>query len=132
MKKNEEYVQELDVTTLPRRGPSSKFELEEGLKGTVTVKFPYAPFEGIACNMETPGYKAILEAIKQVKGTAKPFSVTGSLPIVKTLQDAGFDLQLVGFGKSAVYHALNEYGSLNDFVDGYKILNLVISSLNSA
>ena len=41
-------------------------------------------------------------------------SICGSLPLVGDMQEAGFDLQISGYGKSSVYHGNNEYCSLND------------------
>ena len=67
----------------------------------------------------------------QVKGSAKPFSITGSLPLVRQMQSAGFDLQLAGFGLSSVYHADNEYCSLQAMVDAHQIMMLVIASIEA-
>ena len=40
--------------------------------------------------------------------------VVGSLPLVKEMKEAGYDLQIVGFGQSSVYHGDNEYCLLSD------------------
>ncbi|KAG3157394.1 hypothetical protein PC128_g21671, partial [Phytophthora cactorum] len=40
---------------------------------------------------------------------AKPFSISGSLPLVRDLQRAGLDLTLTGFGKSSAYHGDNDH-----------------------
>jgi hypothetical protein len=40
--------------------------------------------------------QAICEAVQNVKGEFKPFSLTGSLPIVADLKDQGFDVQVTG------------------------------------
>lgn len=37
-----------------------------------------------------------------VAGEFKPFSLTGSLPIVADLKDQGFDVQVTGFGRMEV------------------------------
>lgn len=42
------------------------------------------------------------------------------------MQEAGFDLQISGYGKSSVYHGNNEYCSLADMQDALKILTKVI------
>jgi hypothetical protein len=42
-------------------------------------------------------------ATAQVKGSAKPYSICGSLPLVGDMQAAGFDVQISGYGKSSVY-----------------------------
>ena len=44
----------------------------------------------------------------QVYGECKPYAITGSLPCIKELQDEGYDVQTLGFGKMSTHHALNE------------------------
>ena len=41
---------------------------------------------------------------------------------MRELQEAGLDLQLIGFGLSNVYHANDEYCLLSDMEDGMKVL----------
>jgi hypothetical protein len=52
--------------------------------------------------IETPatsaGYKALVEAFTAVIGRCEPYSITGSLPCIRDLQEAGFDVQTLGFG----------------------------------
>ena len=50
--------------------------------------------QGISCDLDSPAFKKLDEATKEVRGESKPFSVTGSLPLVKDLQEAGFDVQV--------------------------------------
>ena len=57
---------------------------------------------------------------------SQPFSVSGSLPLVRELQEAGLDLQLIGFGLSNTYHANDEYCLLSDMKDGFKVLGRFI------
>ena len=45
-----------------------------------------------------------------------------SLPLVKEMQESGFDIQLIGFGLMKTYHATNEYCSLKDMCDGFRVL----------
>ncbi len=52
--------------------------------------------------------QALVSSIHAVRGVAKPFSLTGSLPIIRDLQDSGFDVQVCGFGRMDAYHANNE------------------------
>ena len=40
------------------------------------------------------GHKVLCEATAEVLGECKPYSLTGSLPLVKELQDEGYDLQV--------------------------------------
>ncbi|DAZ97128.1 TPA: hypothetical protein N0F65_010451, partial [Lagenidium giganteum] len=99
------YVDDLNanITSLEGgRGPSSKYTLpDEHLKGKLELTFETSYMEGIACSLESIGFKSLSAAIAKIKGEAKPFSISGSLPLVSDLQRAGLDLTLVGFGKSA-------------------------------
>ncbi|KAH7387048.1 hypothetical protein KP509_16G002200 [Ceratopteris richardii] len=84
---------------------------------------------GVACNLDSPGFHALSEATKKVFGYVEPYSITGSLPLIRELQDEGFDVQTVGYGIMATYHAQNEYCLLSDFQLGFKVLCNVISIL---
>lgn len=48
------------------------------------------------------GYKALREATELVLGECKPYSITGSLPLVGDMQDAGFDIQVRIFYKKFI------------------------------
>ncbi|TMW55677.1 hypothetical protein Poli38472_010559 [Pythium oligandrum] len=130
------YVDELnaDIASLEgKRGPSSKYTLpNENLKGKLEIKFDEGYFEGIACSLDSVGYKSLAKAIETVLGEAKPFSISGSLPLVRDLQRGGFDLTLVGFGKSSVYHGDNEYCLLSDMANAMKILSHFILNVENA
>lgn len=74
---------------------------------------------GVAVDLDSPGLKgmqllrganvsALNDATLEIQGTCAPFSLTGSLPLIAELKEAGFDLQMVGFGHSQVYHGTNE------------------------
>ena len=110
------------------RGPCSKYEIP-GKKGDLKFYFGGHLLSGIACNRDSPAYKAICTAIDEVKGSCVPYSICGSLPLVGDMQEAGFDIQLIGFGKSSVYHADNEYCLLSDMADAVKILTKVIDTI---
>jgi hypothetical protein len=64
----------------------------------------------VACNLESAGFKALVKAFNAVTGDCKPYSITGSLPCIRELQDAGFMVNTLGFGKLAAYHANNGAG----------------------
>ncbi|WP_395816991.1 hypothetical protein [Archangium minus] len=86
--------------------------------------------EGIACRLDSPGLQALKEAIQQVRGVAPtPFSLTGSLPLVRDLQRQGCDVQITGFGEMAYYHAPNEQARLEDFRQGFSILRELLVRL---
>ncbi|CAH0479315.1 unnamed protein product [Peronospora belbahrii] len=130
------FVNDLNanITSLEgKRGPVSKYTLPaEQLNGKVELVFDKNYYEGIACSLDSTGYKALHSAISDVLGEAKPFSISGSLPLVRDMQRGGFDLTLVGFGKSSVYHGDNEYCQLSDMQAAFKILALTIANVDAA
>ncbi|KAF0710145.1 Aste57867_5596 [Aphanomyces stellatus] len=133
--KLQSYVDELNanITSLESRGPHSKYTLpKEGLVGKLELTLAENALEGIACSLESIGFKSFDEATRHIKGVSEPFAIMGSLPLVRDLQRAGLDLTLAGFGKSSVYHGDNEYCSLNDMKDGLRILNRFIHNVDSA
>lgn len=112
-------------------GPFSKYVLpDENLEGKVEMLWEGEYYSGIACDMKSPGYAALVEGFKAVTGACEPFSLTGSLPLVRELQEAGFDLQLVGFGRMSVYHGLNEYCCVSEMKNGFDVLKHIIAKLN--
>jgi acetylornithine deacetylase len=54
------------------------------------------------------------------------------LLLLLLLQDAGFDVQTMGFGKLAAYHANNEYALLSDFKKGFQILVTLLDEYHNA
>jgi len=127
----EGYIADINanINSIPSRGPCSKYELPDGKKGELKLTFGEHCLSGIACKRESPAFKALCDAITEVKGEAVPYSICGSLPLVGDMQEAGFDIQLIGFGKSEVYHANNEFCCLSDMVDATKILVRVVDLL---
>eukprot|EP00050_Salpingoeca_kvevrii_P005359 m.281053 g.281053 ORF g.281053 m.281053 type:complete len:143 (+) comp11104_c0_seq55:902-1330(+) len=117
---------------LPMRGPASKYRVTDKENkehvGRVKLTFEGEPFPGIACDVTSPGYLAMCKAITEVRGEAKPYSICGSLPLVGELKESGLDVQVIGFGKSEVYHGHNEYTLLSDMKDATKILSKVVPS----
>jgi acetylornithine deacetylase len=129
-KKVEEYVAQInaDLGSLPTRGPCSKYEIP-GQTGTVELTWGPEFMEGIACSLESEGYTALCDATKEVVGKCTPYSICGSLPLVRDLQRGGFDVQLTGYGLSSTYHADNEYCELPMMASGFKVLLRVLTIL---
>jgi len=115
---------------LPGRGPKFGYQVGDN-KAAIQFKFHDGIYNGIACNLNSPGFHAINEATKAILGESKPYSITGSLPLVFELQQEGFDLQVCGFGLTAVYHGIDEYCNISDMKQGYQIINKVIASLDA-
>ncbi|RHY92817.1 hypothetical protein DYB35_010025 [Aphanomyces astaci] len=133
--KLQSYVNDLNanITSLESRGPHSKYTLpKENLVGTIELTLAQNALEGIACSLDSIGFKSFHEATKFVKGVSVPYAIMGSLPLVRDLQRAGLDLTLTGFGKSSVYHGDNEYCLLSDMKDGLRILNRFIHNVDLA
>ena len=124
------WVGELNerIGDLPSPGPVSKYEIE-GFKGSLELEFNEGSLEGIKCSTSSEGYAAIIAATEEVLGEAKPYSICGSLPLVRDLQRGGFDIQMTGFGLMKTYHADNEFCLLSDMANGFRILRGVIAQL---
>lgn len=130
-KKLQEYVDDINsnIEKLPTRGPVSKYILpDENIKGRLDITFEET-MSGVACNLDSRGFHVLCEATKEVVGYVKPYSITGSLPLIRELQDEGFDVQTAGYGLTATYHAKNEYCLLSDMCQGYRVFTSIISQL---
>jgi len=146
IKKVDEYVKDINdyIEDLPTRGPWSHFQLPEGTevqanelsRGKVELKWlgdmdSFELYAGIAVKLDSEGHKALVQAHRETFGSVQPFSVNGSLPLVKMLQKSGFDIQLCGFGLMSVYHGVNEYCLLSDMQKAYQVLLRNICILES-
>nr|VDC74430.1 unnamed protein product [Brassica rapa] len=131
MKKLQEYVDGINtnIENLATRGPVSKYVLpDENLRGRLTLSFDEAS-AGVACNLDSRGYHVLCNATKEVVGHVKPYSITGTLPLIRDLKDEGFDVQTSGYGLMATYHAKNEYCLLTDMCQGFDVFVRIISQL---
>jgi acetylornithine deacetylase len=142
----ESYVKDLndDVAELPVKGPYSKFSLADEVttqpgelrRGTFEIKWhggleTFRLYAGVACRLDSEGHKALIQACRETYASVRPFSVNGSLPLVKMMQKQGFDIQLLGFGLMSVYHGVNEYCQVSDMKKAYQVLVRVICLLES-
>ncbi|GLT81246.1 hypothetical protein SLA2020_526400 [Shorea laevis] len=131
MQKLQQYVDDINknIEKLDSRGPVSKYVLpDENLRGSLTLTFN-EPMSGVACNLDSRGFHVLCKATEDVVGHVKPYSITGSLPLIRELQDEGFDVQTSGYGIMATYHAKNEYCLLSDMRQGYDVFVSIISQL---
>ena len=126
--KIEEYVRDINenpsiLEDFGTHGPYSRYHLpDEDYHGNVKLSWITEGENGIACTLDSLGYKAICKATEEALGEVKPHSVMGSLPLVRDMQEAGFDLQICGYGISSKYHAENEHASLESFRKATKIM----------
>jgi len=120
------FVASLDAAIARGETPSGfpRVRLEDGRRAELSLSIEGRPIPGVACRLDSPGYLALTRAIREVRGETglRPFSMTGSLPMVAELARRGYDVQITGFGESAAYHAPNEWARLSDMVDGYAVL----------
>lgn len=68
------------------------------LQGLLEWSWSAVSFTGVACDMDSYGYRALCDSIYEVTGQCKPFALTGSLPIIADLKEQGYDVQITGFG----------------------------------
>jgi acetylornithine deacetylase len=124
----EGYVAEINATpssieTPQAHGPHSKYNLvDEGKAAKLELTWLTNGENGIACNLESKGYRALMTATKKILGDAQPYSIGGSLPLIRDLQDSGFDVMISGYGMSSKYHADNEAASLSHFKEATQII----------
>ncbi|KAH7687360.1 acetylornithine deacetylase protein [Dioscorea alata] len=131
-KKLQEYVDDINanIEKLDSRGPVSNYVLpDENLRGKLSISFDEAMMSGVACNLESRGFHVLCKATEEVVGYVKPYSITGSLPLIRELQDEGFDVQTSGYGIMATYHARNEYCLFSDMCQGFQVFISIISQL---
>ncbi|CAE7352077.1 unnamed protein product, partial [Symbiodinium microadriaticum] len=77
-------------------GPHSKYALpDEDRKGSVALTV-FDGENGIAVNMSSPGFQTLVAATKHVLKGVRPYAIGGTLPLVREMQDNGFDLQIMG------------------------------------
>jgi acetylornithine deacetylase len=126
--KIEEYVRDINespsiLEDFGTHGPYSRYHLpDEDYHGNVKLTWLTEGGNGIACTLHSLGHKALWKATNEYLGAAENYSITGSLPLVRDLQEAGFDLQICGYGISSKYHAENEHASLESFRKATKIM----------
>ncbi|KMZ75955.1 Acetylornithine deacetylase or succinyl-diaminopimelate desuccinylase [Zostera marina] len=132
VKKIKEYVDDINdnIEKLEMRGPVSKYILpDENLRGKIVMSFDEDMTSGVACDLKSRGFHVLCKATEQVVGCVKPYSLTGSLPLIRELQDEGYDVQISGYGVMATYHARNEYCLLSDMCEGYLVFVSIIAQL---
>ncbi|XP_004511787.1 acetylornithine deacetylase [Cicer arietinum] len=131
MKKLQEYVADINenIQKLESRGPVSKYVLSDAnLRGSLTLTFDEAT-SGVACDLNSRGFHVLCKATEEIVGHVKPYSITGSLPLIRELQDGGFDVQTCGYGLMATYHAQNEYCLFTDMSQGYRVFASIVAQL---
>lgn len=133
----ERYVEDINadpdrLVNATIRGPHSKYSIpSQQLIGNVDLKWVFKGENGIACNLHSPGHRALRSATEAVVGSAVPYSIGGSLPVVRELQGKGFDVQIAGYGFSSRYHADNEAVSLASMKNATRIVSKIVEILEA-
>lgn len=127
-----------DIVKSSSRGPDSKYN------GAI-IEWTWLSGEkgvpGLACDLDSPGFKVLREATEEVLGYCSPIADTGTLPLVGDLQRKGFDVQTVGYGLEGIldlffftcidyYHADDERARLSDFQDGFSVIMRMLSKFS--
>jgi acetylornithine deacetylase len=105
----ESYVNEINADpsiceTPDIHGPHSKYSLDDGATvGRLELTWIFEGENGIAVNIKSKGFNALSQATEEVLGSVKAYSIGGSLPLVRELQQEGFDVQISGYGLSSRY-----------------------------
>jgi len=125
------YIEDINanVEQLTTHGPAFSYDIGHK-RGRIELSWQGAPMSGVAVDLDSPGLQALKEATLEVQGECNPFSLTGSLPLIGELKEEGFDLQMIGFGYSSVYHGTNEYCSIAAMKRGFNVFNKIIHVLN--
>lgn len=123
------FVKNFDFSSIDTGHKNLLTKLEDGT--TVTATFEWSPriYKGIMCNLKTNGFKYLQSAVKTVTNNANTYANLGGLPLVLDLAEAGFDVQMIGFGKEIAYHAANEHCLLSDMRNGYNIFVELINTM---
>lgn len=131
-RKIEGWVDEINAnpSKIESHGPHSHYKLED-MSGSVALTWLTGGENGIACNLKSRGYEALMFSTEKVLGSAKPYSIGGSLPLIRDLQDKGFDVMVAGYGSSAKYHADNESASLTDFRKAIQIIANIVHKIEN-
>lgn len=124
-----DFVEKLDVHSLPKWHPGFVTKCKDGdteIEARIEFKWIMGPFCGIVTNLESDGYKLIKDATLAHHPTCDSCSDLGAVPLVKQMQDAGIDIQIIGYGVGDVYHGNDEYCTLSGMRTGFSILKTLL------
>eukprot|EP01006_Ploeotia_vitrea_P027070 TRINITY_DN59949_c0_g1_i2.p2 TRINITY_DN59949_c0_g1~~TRINITY_DN59949_c0_g1_i2.p2 ORF type:complete len:273 (-),score=178.32 TRINITY_DN59949_c0_g1_i2:49-867(-) len=138
MKAIEGFVKELNDGGFKQIEAASGFSYDKTVKeegkevaAEVELKWHGDGIDGLACDLDSSGFRYLKEATQKIVGKFDTIADTGSLPLVADLKAMGCDVQTIGYGIEEAYHADNEYAKLSDFEQGFQVLMMVISRLNA-
>lgn len=142
----EGYVSDLNSSVIRRGGlphtggvdrfiipnPKKSGDSDEAMiQGVLEWKWDAMTFTGVACDMDSVGYRALCDSIFEVTKKCSPFALTGSLPIIADLQAQGYDVQVTGFGRFDAYHA-RQFTPTTSGCDERSAIRLCMTSVRAA
>jgi acetylornithine deacetylase len=124
-----EFVEQLNVHELPKWHEAFGTKCGEGeneVEAKIEFNWVFGPYCGIVTNLESDSYKLIRDATLAHHPTCDSCSDLGAVPLVKQMQDAGIDIQIMGYGVGDVYHGNDEYCTLSGMKKGFYILKTLL------
>lgn len=92
----------------------------------IEFEWVFGPYCGIAVDTASLGYSLIKDATLSHHPTCTGCSDLGAVPLVKEMQMAGVDLQIIGYGVGSVYHGNDEYCTISGMRKGFNILKTLL------
>lgn len=126
-----EFIESIDINQIPKWHPGFVTTCGEGENQTnarLEFNWVMGPYCGIVTNLESPGYKLIDDATKLHHPNCNSCSDLGAVPLVKQMQDAGIDIQIIGYGIGDVYHGNDEYCTISGMRTGFAILKTLLEN----
>lgn len=127
------FVENLDVHSLTKWHDGFVTKCKNGeneIEAKIEFNWTMGPYCGIVTNLESDGYKLIKDATLTHHPTCDSCSDLGAVPLVKEMQDAGIDIQIIGYGVGDVYHGNDEYCTISGMKKGFDILKTLLMMAN--
>jgi len=121
-----------NMKSIPTFHSVFKNVLDDNSKGYIKIEWTKDPYVGIACDLNSIGYKLLAESTKDIMGVNKSIASLGSLPLVADLQNKGYDVQIMGYGVGDMAHSNDEYCRLGDVQKGFRILSRLLTKYNNS
>ena len=87
------------------------------------ITFDGDVMNGVACNLESRGYHALCKATKEIVGHVEPYSITGSLPLIR-------ELQVWELMRRLTFWALSPLTKANSLSNFYRMKDLMFKQLD--
>ena len=87
------------------------------------ITFDGDVMNGVACNLQSRGYHALCKATKEIVGHVEPYSITGSLPLIR-------ELQVWELMRKLTFWALSPWTKANSLSNFYRTKDLMLKQLD--